>query len=79
MAMRQGAAMMNFSSYDRLSGIKAPTLVLSGERDVPCPPENGPILSKAIPNAKLVYLENSGHALAEDMTEVIHSITEFLL
>jgi hypothetical protein len=26
-----------------------------------------------------VYLENSGHTLVEDMDEVIHSITEFLL
>jgi pimeloyl-ACP methyl ester carboxylesterase len=76
---RHGRAAMNADTFNRLSGIKAPTLILSGKRDVLVPPENGLILSKGIPNAKLVYLENSGHTLAEDMDEVIHSITEFLL
>jgi len=77
--LRQRAAIMNFSAFDRLSGIKAPTLVLNGKRDVLCLPENGSILSKAIPNAKLVLFEKSAHALIEDMEEVIHSITDFLL
>ena len=60
-------------------GIKTPTLVLSGKQDIVVLPENGPILTEAIPNAKLVYFEKSAHALTEDMEEVIHSITEFLL
>jgi pimeloyl-ACP methyl ester carboxylesterase len=78
--LRQRTAIMNEPGrFDRLSGIKAPTLVLSGERDVLCPPENGSILAEAIPNAKLVFFEKSGHALLEDMEEVIHSITDFLL
>jgi pimeloyl-ACP methyl ester carboxylesterase len=75
----QRTAIMNFSAFDRLSGIKAPTLVLNGKRDVLCLPENGSILSRAIPNAKLVFFEKSAHALIEDMDEVIHSITDFLL
>ena len=65
--------------FDRLSGIKAPTLALSGKRDTLCPPENGAILAKAMPNAKLVFFEKSAHALNEDMEEVIHTIIEFLL
>jgi len=78
--LRQRTAIMNeHERFDRLSGIKAPTLVLSGKRDILCPPENGSILAKAIPNAKLVFFEKSAHALTEDMEEVIHSITEFLL
>ena len=78
-SIRQTGATAGFDSYDRLPRIKAPTLVLSGKRDIGVPPENGSILAKAIPNAKLVFLEKSGHALDEDMEEVIHAITEFLL
>jgi pimeloyl-ACP methyl ester carboxylesterase len=76
--MRQTGATMGFDSYDRLPRIKAPTLVLSGKRDIGVPPENGSILAKTIPKAKLVFFEKSGHALNEDMEEVIKVITEFL-
>jgi len=77
--MRQTSAMMSFDSYDRLPRIKAPTLILSGKRDVLNPSENGSILAKAIPNAKLVFFEKSAHGLAEEMGEVLKVITEFLL
>jgi pimeloyl-ACP methyl ester carboxylesterase len=76
---RQLNAIMQFDTYDRLSQIKAPTLVLRGKRDILIPPENGSILAKAIPNAKLANLERSAHLLTEDMEEVIHVITEFLV
>jgi pimeloyl-ACP methyl ester carboxylesterase len=76
---RQARAAMSFNSYDRLPKIKAPTLVLCGKKDILIPPENGSILAKAIPNAKLVYLEKSAHRLVEEMNEVIHTTTEFLL
>jgi len=69
---------MNFDTCDRLSQIKAPTLVLHGKRDVLVPPENGSILAKAIPNAKLVYFENSAHTLAEEMEKVIRVLLNFL-
>jgi len=42
-------------------------------------PEQGSILAKATPNAKLVYFEKSAHELAEEMREVTRVITEFLL
>ena len=76
---RQLNAITQFDTYDRLSQIKAPTLVLRGKRDILIPPENGSILAKAIPNAKLANLEKSAHLLTEDMEEVIHVITEFLV
>jgi pimeloyl-ACP methyl ester carboxylesterase len=77
--LRQATAIKSFNTFDRLSRIRAPTLVLHGKQDILVPPENGSILAKAIPNAKLVHLENSAHSLIEDMEEMIHSITEFLL
>lgn len=76
--MRQLSAIMQFDTYDRLSQIRSPTLILHGKRDILIPPENGSILAKAIPNAKFVTFEKSAHILAEDMREVIHAITEFL-
>ena len=76
---RQARAIMSFDAYDRLARIKAPTLVLCGKKDILVPPENGSILAKAIPNAKLVYFEKSAHMLVEEMGEMIHTVTEFLL
>jgi len=76
--MRQMNAIMEFDTYDRLSQIKASTLILHGKRDVAIPPENGSILAKAIPNAKLVYFENSAHGLAEEMEKVLRTLLDFL-
>jgi pimeloyl-ACP methyl ester carboxylesterase len=64
----------------RLKNIKAPTLVLHGRKDMQIPlDQDGPSLAKAISNARIVIFEKSAHLLAEEMSEVIHTITEFLL
>jgi pimeloyl-ACP methyl ester carboxylesterase len=68
-----------FDTHDRLRQIKAPTLILQGRKDFGLPPKAGSILAEGIPNARLVYLEKSNHYLVEEMSEVIHVITEFLL
>jgi pimeloyl-ACP methyl ester carboxylesterase len=78
-ARRQWNALKQFNTQGRLKQIKAPTLVLHGRKDFAMPPKNGKILAEGIPNAKLVLFEKSGHALAEEMSEVIKAITEFLL
>jgi len=75
---RQSNAISEFGSYDRLPQIRAPTLILCGRKDILVPPENGSVLAEAIPGAKLVYLERSGHALLEDMDEVVKTVTGFL-
>jgi pimeloyl-ACP methyl ester carboxylesterase len=76
--MRQLIACMNFNTCDRLAQIKAPTLVLHGKRDILIPPENGSILAKAIPKAKLAYFENSAHGLIEEMEKVLPVLVDFL-
>jgi pimeloyl-ACP methyl ester carboxylesterase len=76
--MRQLNAIMEFGTYDRLPQIRVPTLILHGKQDVLVPSRNGSILAEAIPNAKLVYLEKSAHALAEEMREVINFLRDFL-
>jgi 3-oxoadipate enol-lactonase len=75
---RQLNASSGFTTYDRLPQIKAPTLILQGRKDILVPPGNGQVLAEAIPNAKLVYFERSGHALLEQMDEVINTVIEFL-
>ena len=56
-------------SHDRLSGIAAPTLVIHGETDQLVPPENGRILARAIPNARLVMLPHASHIFLTDQLE----------
>jgi pimeloyl-ACP methyl ester carboxylesterase len=76
--MQQLNAIMEFDTHDRLPHIRAPTLVLHGKQDILVPPGNCSILAEAIPNAKHVYLGKSAHGLAEEMNEVINSLTDFL-
>jgi proline iminopeptidase len=78
-ARRQWNAWERFNTQRRLQQIKAPTLVLHGKKDFVLPPENGSVLAEGIPNAKLILFEKSGHMLAEEISEVIRVITEFLL
>jgi pimeloyl-ACP methyl ester carboxylesterase len=75
---RQANAIMEFDTHDRLPQIRAPTLTLHGKQDILIPPGNGSILAEAIPNAKLVHFEKSAHMLAEEMNEVITTLTDFL-
>jgi len=77
--MRQLNAIMKFDTYDRLPQIRAPTLILHGKQDILVPPRNGSVLAEAIPNAKLVYFENSAHGLAEEMEKVLPVLLDFLV
>ncbi len=76
--LRQLGAIAGFDTFDRLPGLKVPTLVVHGKQDVLIPPENGSILAKAIPGSRLVLLEHSAHGLAEDVEDVVRSVREFL-
>jgi pimeloyl-ACP methyl ester carboxylesterase len=75
--MQQAIAITEFDTYDRLSQIRAPTLVLHGKMDILVPPENGSILAKAIHNAKLVYFKDSAHGLTEGMEKMVHVLLDF--
>ena len=72
-------AVLGFNTQARLQQIKVPTLVLHGRKDRLVPPENGSILAKAMPNAKLVFFEKSAHGLVEEIEKVTNVIKEFLL
>ncbi|MFX0023741.1 MAG: alpha/beta fold hydrolase [Candidatus Hermodarchaeota archaeon] len=63
---------------DRLSEIKAPTLILSGELDIEYPPEIVRRTAEGIPNAKLKIFEGQGHGLAAKWKLLQDDILEFL-
>ncbi|HKT78754.1 MAG TPA: alpha/beta hydrolase [Vicinamibacterales bacterium] len=66
-------------TFDRLSQIRVPTLVLHGTGDRLIPAENGRILAGAIPNAKLVLLEGAEHMMFADRFEpASRAVLEFL-
>jgi 3-oxoadipate enol-lactonase len=79
LAMRLRATVPNEGYFAQLQGIRAwggtfprlgtldvPTLVIHGESDELVPPENGRILARAIPNARLVMLPNASHIFYTD-------------
>jgi 3-oxoadipate enol-lactonase len=56
-------------TFARLGRIRVPTLVIHGLNDQLIVPQNGRILASAIPNAKLVELENASHMFMADQPE----------
>ncbi|MDX2006751.1 MAG: alpha/beta hydrolase [Meiothermus sp.] len=50
-----------WSTLDRLSGVRAPTLVLVGRDDYITPPQQSERIRDRIPGAELVVFEQSGH------------------
>jgi len=76
---RQREAILGFDVYDRLPGLRAPTLVLHGTADRLLSPENGRRLAERIPNARLHLIEGAGHVYhSERAEEADRAVIEFL-
>lgn len=58
---RQWDAIMGFDTFDRLSRIKAPTLVITGSDDTIVPAANSTTLKDHIPGAKLHVINGASH------------------
>jgi pimeloyl-ACP methyl ester carboxylesterase len=78
--MAQLQAIMSWNgSYSRLSSLDVPTLVIHGESDELIPTENGRILARVIPNARLVMIPGAGHRFMTDKPEAAsEAILSFL-
>jgi len=61
-----------FNVESRLSEIRKPTLVITGERDTTVPPELQSNLAKGIANAHQVVIPNAGHAVIVDQPQVFN-------
>jgi len=73
----EGKAEMAHNTKNRLSEIKAPTLVIAGDQDYYCPAELLRETVEGIPNAKLVLYEGKGHMAAMGK-EFDEDVLEFL-
>ncbi len=76
--IHQSQAVAKHNTYDRLSEIKASTLVIAGDGDKIIPCENSKIIASKISNAKLVILKDTGHMFLESEKEQHRIIMEFL-
>lgn len=65
------------SRLEKLSHVKAPTLVIHGTDDVLVPVENGRSVAAAVPGARLLEVEGMGHNLPEKAwPQVLDAIEE---
>lgn len=77
--MAQVQAISAWSCADRLSEMKARTLIIHGESDQLIPPENAALLAEKIAGAEVVMLERASHIFTTDQPEKAHeAILRFL-
>ncbi|KAI8235809.1 Proline iminopeptidase [Colletotrichum sp. SAR 10_86] len=60
-----------FDYTDRLAQITAKTLVVVGDKDWICPPENSKLIAEKIPGAELFMVENANHGVHAEKPEVV--------
>ncbi len=65
----QMEACRNHNTFDRLSQIKAPTLVITGTRDRVVKPTSSDLLAQKIPGARLVRFEGGSHLVNWEMSK----------
>ena len=76
---RQMEAIRRFDTADRLGRIAAPTLIITGDRDILVPPENSRILAERIPGARLVVLPGAAHNFFWEAPEESARVVETFL
>lgn len=76
---RQLQAAIAFNTEDRVGEIKAPTLIITGDRDIIVPYENSLNLAARIPDSKLVITEGGSHTFfIERAEEFNRAVMEFI-
>lgn len=76
----QMAAAMGHAAWERLSGIRSPTLVITGTDDRLVPPVNSLRIAERIPGANLVLLDGAPHRLFDENAETFNrEVIVFLL
>ena len=58
--------LINWSGYQQLPQVRAPTLVMHGLQDELIPPANGRLIASRLPRATLLELANASHWLTTD-------------
>jgi pimeloyl-ACP methyl ester carboxylesterase len=77
--IRHTQAVLKFDTFNRLDGIKQPTLLLHGEEDDWVIPYNSKILHRRIPDSKLIMIKDAGHVfIVEARKQVVKIMLDFL-
>jgi pimeloyl-ACP methyl ester carboxylesterase len=63
---RQLEAILRWSSLFRLRQVRAPTLVIHGDRDRLLRPANGRLIARLVPDSRLAILKGAGHVYGTD-------------
>jgi pimeloyl-ACP methyl ester carboxylesterase len=76
---RQAMATPGFNAEDRVSQIKAQTLIAHGEIDRVVPVENAHLLAAKIPNSRLMIFPHGGHAFTIELADQFNAaLVQFL-
>jgi 3-oxoadipate enol-lactonase len=76
---RQREAFATHDTCDTLANIKAPTLILTGDKDITIPPSNSDILAAKIPNAKLEIIADTAHGFFYSHPEITANLIHLFL
>ena len=75
----QWQAVIAHNAGERLAQIKAPTLLITGSKDILIPPGNAGILKEYIPNARKMIIEGGGHVVHMEQPETFNAeVLDFL-
>jgi pimeloyl-ACP methyl ester carboxylesterase len=75
----QYQAFAEFDGSSTLSGVQAPTLVLTGDLDRLISPQNSKLIAGLIPGGRLIVIPGCGHRMMWEAThECVAFVTEFL-
>jgi 3-oxoadipate enol-lactonase len=65
--------------YEEIGGIRAPTLIIVGERDTATPPEKARRIHERIPHSRLMVIPEAGHTCTiEEPAAVNAALNDFL-
>ncbi len=79
-ATAQMLAIARHHTLPRLSQIRAPTLVITGDADRLVPPQNSQVLARSIPGARLLMLPGAGHCFPlEREAETVQALRDHFL
>ena len=77
---KQGIACWQWDgTFDRLSQIRVPVMLIAGTDDVVTPPQNSIMMAEIIPAAWLVQVENGGHGLILQYPDRLVKIVDLFL
>ena len=77
--MAQVDAVMSHQATDRLSSIKSPTLVITGDADLLIPPANSDLIASKIPGARLVKIPGGTHGFNFETPDLFNrAVLDFL-